>query len=419
MPTRRAALLLAAAAALPRLAVLAFERRDILAAYVEKSDSFARTFVESGTYGLVPGEPSAYTQPLYGFFLVPIYWLFGHSWAAVGVAQTLLAVLTAFLVYALARRFLDGRASLVAALVATLQPYLVWHDVHVNREIVDQPLAVATVLGFVVLAQRPSLRVALLAGAAGGLAVLGNARLAGLPLVLALVAAWRAGWSRRTLALAGASLAAVVLAVSPWVVRNQVELGCAAITTDSRALWKANNPLTHGILARGGWIDEVPDIAGAPPTPSAAADVYARTGEVVHVDECAQMRYYRGLVTDFWREQPGEKARLSAQAAGMLWDPRTTATEDRPGQGTWLDVARRWPESIYAVLLYVFALAGLRIVARDYRWLAAAVLVYGTFAAMVFVGATRYRSPWDFVLAVLAAPALVQAWGYVRARAAR
>src|SRR5207244_2348760 len=68
---RRTTLLLAAAAVLPRLAVVLHERGAILSAYTEKSDDFARTFVHSGTFGLIPGQPSAYTQPLYGWFLIP------------------------------------------------------------------------------------------------------------------------------------------------------------------------------------------------------------------------------------------------------------------------------------------------------------------------------------------------------------
>src|ERR671931_462509 len=66
----------ALAAAVPRLVVLALERNDILEAFVEKSDRFARTLVSSGTFGFVPGFPSAYTQPLYAFFLAGLYWPF-------------------------------------------------------------------------------------------------------------------------------------------------------------------------------------------------------------------------------------------------------------------------------------------------------------------------------------------------------
>ena len=71
--------LIAAAAGAPRLIVLLHERGRILTAFTDKSDDFAQTFAKHGTFGFIPGAPSAYTQPLYGFFLVPVYWLFGRS----------------------------------------------------------------------------------------------------------------------------------------------------------------------------------------------------------------------------------------------------------------------------------------------------------------------------------------------------
>ena len=79
MRHRNAVLLVATVAAVPRLAALAVERDTILQEYVEKSDTFARTLVASGTFGFLPGIPSAYTQPLYAFFLAALYWPFGHS----------------------------------------------------------------------------------------------------------------------------------------------------------------------------------------------------------------------------------------------------------------------------------------------------------------------------------------------------
>src|SRR5919197_420726 len=94
---------IAAVAAVPRLAVLAVERGKIVSAFTDKGDAFARSFVASGTYGFVPGHPSAYTQPLYGFFLVPLYWILGRHWEIVGLAQIAVAAGIALLVYELAR----------------------------------------------------------------------------------------------------------------------------------------------------------------------------------------------------------------------------------------------------------------------------------------------------------------------------
>src|ERR671926_1671240 len=210
-------LLVAAAAILPRLVVLLHERGTITAAYVDKGDVFARTLIAHGTYGFIPGRPSAYTQPLYGWFLVPLYWIFTRSWVVVGLAQIAVAVATALLVYEIGRRWISPRAGLVAALISTLHPYLVWHDVHMNREILDQLLAAAAALLVLLVADRLSLPLAAALGAVLGLAVLGNVRLALVPVLLAAYLLVLRG--RPALVPALVCVAAAAVVVAPWVVR--------------------------------------------------------------------------------------------------------------------------------------------------------------------------------------------------------
>ena len=175
-----------AASVLPRLVVLLHERGAILASNTEKSDSFALTFIHSGTYGFIPGQPSAWTQPAYSFFLIPIYWIFGRTWPSVGLWQIAVAAATALIVYETGRRFLSPRAGLIAAVVATLNPYLIWHDVHVNREIVDQVLAAGIVFLTLAAADRATRRVGWTSAALGvvlALGILGNTRLLFLSLI--------------------------------------------------------------------------------------------------------------------------------------------------------------------------------------------------------------------------------------------
>lgn len=410
---RRAAVYagLAAAVAVPRLAVLLYEQEAILASFAEKSDVFAETFVDSGTYGFVPGIPSAWTQPLYGFALVPLYGAVGRSWQSVGLFHIGLAIVTAWLVFELGRRWLSPRAGVVAALLVALNPYLVWHDVHVNREIVDGLVAAALVLATLAAAQSGSLWPAAVVGALAGVAILGNARLLGLPLVLAGFLVWRAPRPGRAALAAAAALVAAAVMVAPWVVRNKVSVGCFAITTDARALWKANNPNTDDVLEAGKWIDSVPPLAGAPRlTPEFTGDIWRNDGRIVKVDECAQMRLYRQATFDFWRDHPGEKAELAVRGAAMLWDPRVTRTDEGPGAGTRLDTARVWLGGSFFSALFLFGLAGGRRVPPPLLALAAAILAYQTLAAAAFVGATRYRAPWDFLLALLAAAAALALW---------
>ncbi len=399
--------LLAAVVALPRLIALGAERGDILTSFTDKSDDFARTFLSSGTYGFVAGHPSAYTQPLYGFFLVPIYWIFGRHWEVIGTAQILVAAGTAILIYEIGRRVASPRVGFVAAAIASLHPYLVWHDVHMNREILDHFLAAAIVLLTLIAAARPTLRLAALLGVALGLGILGNVRLAALPLVVAAFILWRQGLQRRTVGLSLLLIGVTAVIVAPWMIRNRASVGCFTVTTDARALWKANNENTYDTLTHGGWIDAVPRFPGSPPTPE---DVYARylaTGRYTPVDECAQMRFFQHKTHAFWIHHPGEKAKLALLSGQMLWQPSVVETGGRPGEGTWLDTLRTSSEPLFMIPLYCLAVAGLFFVPRAFAVLSVLLLAYQTAVAMIFVGVTRYRVPWDFLLAVLASAAIV------------
>jgi 4-amino-4-deoxy-L-arabinose transferase-like glycosyltransferase len=364
--------------------------------------------VHHGTFGFIPGEPSAYTQPLYGFFLVPIYWIFGRTWWAAGGAQILVATATALLVYAIGSRVLSRRAATFAAVIATLNPYLVWHDVHLNREVLDQLVAAALILCTLVASERRSLVWAAGAGICGGLAILGNVRLALVPLVIAAYLLVRNRWSWAPVAV----IVAAAVAVAPWVIRNRVEVGCFALTTDARALWKANNSQTYELLAHGKWIDDVKDPPGHPfPNPEEARDIYRQTGRKIHVDECANEGYYQHKTWVFVRDHPGEKGKLAGQAVRMEWDPRTTASATDSGRG----FVRTWAQPLYMSFLYALGLLGLAHLPRRFAVLIVLLLAYQTLAAVVFVGATRYRVATDFLIALPAAAVLDWALGRRRA----
>jgi hypothetical protein len=129
---------------------------------------------------------------------------------------------------------------------------------------------------------------------------------------------------------------------------------------------------------------------------------------MVRVDECAQMRFYRRRAIDFIGDHPGEKAELAALAAQMLWQPSVTATEGRAGAGTRLDTARDWIEPAYMIPLYALGIAGLPLLPRRLLGLTLLLLGYNTLTAMVFAGQTRYRVPWDFLIALAAATAVLR-----------
>src|SRR5690349_16795588 len=172
-------------------------------------------FVDHGTFGFVPGAPSAYTQPLYAWFLIPIYWVAGANWWSVGPVQIVVAIATAWLVYEIGARIASRRAGLFAAAISTLNPYLIRHDVHVNREIVDQLVAAALVLLTLLVVERPTWLRAVLLGLATGISMLGNTRLVFLPILCALYIVWRLPRTRTAAVAAGLVLAGAAVAVLP------------------------------------------------------------------------------------------------------------------------------------------------------------------------------------------------------------
>jgi 4-amino-4-deoxy-L-arabinose transferase-like glycosyltransferase len=412
----RAYAIVAAACALPRLAVLFHERDAILAGNVEKSAVFANVFVHHGTFGFIPGQPSAYTQPLYGFFLIPTEWIFGGQWLDIGLSQVVVAVATSLLVYEIGRRWLSPAWAVAAAAIATLNPYLVWHDVHINREIVDQLCAAALVLLTLQVLARPTWPRAALLGIVAGLSMLGNTRLVAIPIVVAafVLVARR---DRAAVLASAVVLAGAAVAVMPWVVRNKVNVGCWALTTDGRAFWKANNPQTYPLLSSGKWIDDVSKNSPRPPepghlTPDEAHGFYSQSNGriVLHPDECLEMSFYTNLAERYLEHHPGAKLKLAALSEQLFWQPNVTET----GGGS-SGIAKQIVEPAYMWPLYALAAVGLFFVPRVFLALALVLFAYQSFWAALFVGATRYRIAFDFLLALLAATALSRLWERRRA----
>jgi hypothetical protein len=118
------------------------------------------------------------------------------------------------------------------------------------------------------------------------------------PLAVAPFAARRVRPGRRAVAAGLLVLVASAAVVAPWVARNRSVIGCATITTDTRALWKANNQATHDVLARGGWIDDVPELPGVRRGPEGGAISVEAANSV----DSARRRHSTVTVLDFWRE---------------------------------------------------------------------------------------------------------------------
>jgi hypothetical protein len=209
------------------LAALLVLALGIRLALVARAPAFITNDSESyllPAYDLVEGlgfDPLYKRPPGYPAVVAVALWFFGQqSLTGLLLLQHLLGVLTVAATYALSL-LLHGRAaaSLAGLLTAVCGPLLVTEH-YLMSESLFGLLLVATLLSFVVAAQRRSLGLIALAGLALGLAALTRpvAQLLLPVLALLCLARW-AGWRRGLLAamlLAGCYIATVL----PWMARN-------------------------------------------------------------------------------------------------------------------------------------------------------------------------------------------------------
>ena len=369
----------------------------------------------SGTFGFLPGVPSAYTQPLYAFFLAALYWPLGASGWSSAWRRSRVAVATA------ARRARDRPAVRVARRRRRRRADRDAPPVPRLARRPRQPRDPRRVPARAARAALPrwptSARSRLLAAAVGrraGLAILSNARLVCCRSSLAAYVAWQSGRARTSRAAPLLVARRCDRGVTP-VGRAQPGRRSAAstITTDARALWKANNR-EHPRRARatGGWIDDVPDL------PSVAALAGAGRGDLTSAARrrrSTSARRCASTGTRCWTSGATTRARRRAsppQAVGMLWRRRSAVAADDPGSRASRDRRATHGRARVHVGRSTCSRCGARSSrpAASSRW---SLLLVGTNTAMamVFAGTTRYRAPLDFLLALLAAFALERALG--------
>jgi 4-amino-4-deoxy-L-arabinose transferase-like glycosyltransferase len=182
----------------------------------------ARSLVAGHGFAFAPGQPTSIRPPLYPVFVAGVWALSGtDSLQAVRACQIGLSVLTALLLYWLARRLFDARVALLAGAGVLLYPSLVVYDYLLLSEVLFTLLLTAFVALCVRSLEtgRPSWAVA--AGAALGLAALTRSILWLFPLMAGpLVYCVVEGRRSRRLAVAAGLLLGYAAVVTPWAIRN-------------------------------------------------------------------------------------------------------------------------------------------------------------------------------------------------------
>ena len=354
---------------------------------------------------LLAGEGLIYTPyrkatfpPLYPLFLAGILGAGFPLFPDVRVLQALLGAFSCLLIGGVARSAFAGLGAKVsrgagffAACLLAVYPIAVFYSARLMTENLLLLLLPAAVLVLLksISSPRPLPRI-FLGGALVGLGVLCRPTL--FPFLL-LVLVWlaAAGYEKPGyLSRAGVFLAAFVLVILPWQVRNYRVLGAVVPITSSAGanLYIANNPAAIG---------------------GSMGYRYLMAAGVFHLgddeDELSYNRHYRDLAFQFIRENPGRFAVLSIQR--LIW---------------FYHLGYHYRGPIVLVLgfhlVLLLALAGLWLARRCWRTalLPGMVILNFTLVHMVFLSEGRYRLPLIPFLLAFAALTLSHIWDKLRQR---
>jgi 4-amino-4-deoxy-L-arabinose transferase-like glycosyltransferase len=229
---------------------------DSTANFIAKGYGFADPFPLITHPGAPPGGPSAAHPPLWSLVLSVPSLLGATGEVAHKLTTCMVGSGTIMAVGLLGRRVGGERSGLVSAALAAAYPVLVGADGTLLSESLFGLLVALALLASYALIERPTAGRAVLLGGAIGLAALTRSEGLLLIILLALPAAVMAAlpWRAR-LGLAAAALAAMLVVIAPWTVRNVIRFERPVLisTNDGTLLAGANCDATYHGPDLGFW----------------------------------------------------------------------------------------------------------------------------------------------------------------------
>jgi 4-amino-4-deoxy-L-arabinose transferase-like glycosyltransferase len=349
---------------------------------------------------LVPG-PTALRPPLFPYALAAIYRVVGIGstatrWEAGRLLEAALGAVTVLLIGLIALRIWGRRSALISSAIAAVYPPLVLVGSSLMSESLFIPLALGSVLAALSARSSPHrLRWAVASGLLLGLGALTRGN--GLALIIpiaALVWSGRPLLSRRALAAPAALLLTVALTLVPWTIRNANTFHeFVPITTET------------GYATAGTFSDAAAHFSEFPalwiPPWQAARQVLIRDP---HLNEAQLSDRMNTLAFDYAKAHPGYIGKVFWWNSLRLLNLTGSHFED------WAATYEAYPKWLAVASVYAFWALGLLALGGAFTAAArrAPLALWGCplviFLSTVFLeGSTRYRSPADPFIVVLAA----------------
>jgi 4-amino-4-deoxy-L-arabinose transferase-like glycosyltransferase len=331
--------------------------------------------------------------PLTSIVLAPVALVSGDNEFSMHVAVALAGAGVVVLAALLAREVAGARAGLIAAAIATVYPNLWMNDGALMSETFATLATAGAVLCSYRLIRKPTIAGAATGGALCALAMLSRSELALLVPLLVLPVVFRnraVEWPKR-FRIAGVAVGTTVLMVAPWVVYNvgRFERPVLLSYGDGGVIQGANCRPTYYGRDIGLWNGSCSTTRGLP-------------------ENSVNAEAKRELGLDYARRHLTRVPLVVTARVGRLWNVYQPI---RTSEKTYGAVRPTWASfsglGLY-YLLMAFGVGGV-IALRRRRItvlpLLAPVLVV-TISAAAFYGTTRFRSPAELSIVVLAAVGL-------------
>jgi SAM-dependent methyltransferase len=352
-----------------------------------------RWFWSEAPYG--DPHPSAWKTPGYPLFVGLLYAVGGENPDAVMLVQVLLlGPLTIALTWLLGRRLFGPAVGAAAGFVAAIHPFVWQFEARLFAEALATPLTLAVLL--LVLDRRQSTRAIVAAGALSAALIL--VKPSALHILAAVVVAILVGWGLRGgIPRAALALGVCVLVIAPWTIRNFAEF-------DALIPLSVQDAGIYGVFN-----DEAANDGERPwafrAYTTRDADLFDPENPLPDDELRAELRE-RAL--DYIEDNPSAVPKaLFWNGVTRFWDLRAPggALDEVPFQGrsrtlTWIGLVIWW-------VMLPLAVAGL-VLARSRRALVIPLVAMFVLATLVYIGnsGTRYRAPFEPVVAVLACSAV-------------
>ena len=343
--------------------------------------------------------------PLYPFFLVGVYTVFGRDPIPVAIVQIGFDVVTTLLLFWIGRRVAGETVGLLAGAFYGLYPYLLYQNLTLNDTGLFIFLLAAGIAACYRARDTGTWYWAAALGVCFGLGALTKTLIV---LLLPLLAIW--WWHeiglRNAVRLSLAGGLAFALVVAPWTIRNTRLHGefVFVSTNGGSNLHQGNNTCVADYLAHG-WDAQWVNCLAAPPE---------------GLSEVELDRWHRAQALAYLRDHPGDWPRLFWTKFWVLWSPVIMPYDLPPDPYLVDDAVLQYNSTAFQVarvihVIYFAPLLLLGVIGLVMGWRAGlsigplvAVIFAITVTYLIFHPSTRYRSPADPFVFVLAAVAVTR-----------